>query len=508
MTDDPRDTRDGVWNILTNFNALTNRRRLIPYLDSESGNTGQSDDKIQNFCIALRTGTTYSLYGLGVVTGQAYARIFYKNLTTGAATDLDDSGWAETANNASASGAISPNCFFFYRQTGYIYFARNGSHIARYDPTGSGAIADTHQALTYTHVGQGTVHSKDDIAYIPWHNSAGSAGARSGIAKNDNGSWTNTALSLPDHYIPTSVAEYGNYLAISCSHVDGVSNSRVFLWDRDSTLETLSETIDWGDGSLMFIEEVDGVLIGASQAGGGALAFTGIPAATVRIKPRIIFRYLSVSSAIKFREILCESTSTYLNTCRLKRDNRLYFMLFTTYLGARREGVWSIGRNPGEEFTLIHERTPNNDTSLSSGTPIGFYIVGDYLFQSYTDGGVHGMSKSNDSTSYTATSIAETTIRDDGDASLEKELQGIAVMHEYLPTAGQIVIKYKKDEETSFTTIKTNTTDNSVATIATNIASGISLPKYREITFRIESTGGAVPTGLVYKSKPLTSRPF
>ena len=75
-------------------------------------------------------------------------------------------------------------------------------------------------------------------------------------------------------------------------------------------------------------------------------------------------------------------------------------------------------------------------------------------------------------------------------------------MTEPLPTAGQVVIKYRKDEDlnddTTWTTIFTNTTDNSISHDAVNI-SGEVLTQYKEIQFRIESTGGAVITGLKYK---------
>lgn len=111
------------------------------------------------------------------------------------------------------------------------------------------------------------------------------------------------------------------------------------------------------------------------------------------------------------------------------------------------------------------------------------------------------LSKTNSSASYTATSIYESKIFNFGDSSKKKRLIGITVMTEPLPTAGQVVLKYQVDENigtTIWTTIFTEATDNSISHSAINIeSSGVALPPiFKEISFRIESTGGAVITGL------------
>ena len=78
-------------------------------------------------------------------------------------------------------------------------------------------------------------------------------------------------------------------------------------------------------------------------------------------------------------------------------------------------------------------------------------------------------------------------------------------MTEAMPTAGQIVLSYKADGETSYTTIFTNTTDDDVYHEAVNIeSSGLTLPEFREISFRIASTGNVVVKGLKFRH---TERP-
>lgn len=224
IQNDPRSRVSAGARMVTNFDVLTNEHKMTPYRDSEDGDSGASTSQKQNFAIALRTGTTYSLYGLGVVSGTGKAEVLVKELSTGASTDLDDNGWGTPSANQSASGSTSFNLFVYYKKTGLIYGARAGTHIWAFSPTGT-AWADTSQALTYTNICQGLVHSKDDVLYIGYDNK---------IAKNDNGSWTTTALTLPSDLYVTSIAEHGNYLAIGCAPLSGTGHSRVFLWDRDS----------------------------------------------------------------------------------------------------------------------------------------------------------------------------------------------------------------------------------------------------------------------------------
>jgi len=75
-----------------------------------------------------------------------------------------------------------------------------------------------------------------------------------------------------------------------------------------------------------------------------------------------------------------------------------------------------------------------------------------------------------------------------------------------MPTAGQIVLKYRTKEDEAWTTIFTHTTDDSQYHESVNIeADGSLIPQFKELQFRIESTGGAVVTGLVIKYELIDS---
>ena len=494
MVNDPRDTRENTCRVVTNFDVLTNLHKMTPYYNSEDGDSAGTTTFKKNFCIAIRTGTIYKLYALGVQTASTTRAKVYTKDPLNTADDYSNNTWQEPTNAESLTNNTAFDLFVYYAKRDRIFGAENGARIWSFDPDSSSTWDDEGVALTYTTVRQGLVHSKDDILYIPYDNK---------IAKNDNNSWTTVALTLPTNYQIESICEYGNYLAIAASEINGLSgSSKVFLWDRDATLVTLSETIDWGDGILKIIDTIDGILVGISVLGGSTSILNN--------QDKLTFRYLSGSTAIKFAEFV-GSMGTIANSfprAKQVKDNRLYFMCAVTLNGTRREGVWSVGRSSTGEFSIVHERTPNNTTAMTTGTLWSFIFIGDYLFQAYDpSGSAHAISKTNDALSFTSNSaIYETKIFNLGDSSITKKLIGVTVTTEYLPSGTDYTLKYRINEETSWTTIFTDAVDNSISHSAINIeSSGATLPEYKEIQFQILSTG-AVITGFSFKSEVIDKR--
>lgn len=540
-------TNDFRDDAVTNFD-VSNAKKLSPYHDSENGDTNDSTDKLQNFLLALGAGTQYVLYGLGVVSGQDYAKLFTKNT-------FSDGTWTAATNGADdAIGgdlALNPNFFIYYKKAGLIFGARGSRYLFSYDPAAQVFSKTARDLTSFNNIAQGLVHSKDDVLYIPYDNN---------IATNNNGGWNNTALVLPKDYVITSICEYGNLLAIGCVNLNGAS-SRVFLWDRDSTLTTLNESVDWGSGQLKVLEEIDGQLIGISLDSYAIDGFGGTGTVT-RLNDVVTFRYLSGATAITFKK-LTGTTNTQLPIAKQKINSKLYFLMsivtganINLTNGTRREGVWSIGRiQEGAPFILVHERTPNNDTALgASGQLQRFFYVGDYLFITSTttsSTATYQTVKTNDASSWTASSLFETEEIDMGDISLNKKLLSVTVDTETLIKGAQVVVSYKKNEEIAWTTIFTNTTvtagsfvvgtkytivflgttdftligasSNTVGVefIATGVgtgtgagahhpirhtarnieSSGAQLPQFKKIQFQIKSTGGCEIIGISCKAE-------
>ena len=432
-------------------------------------------------------------WALGVVSGTTKPRIFVK-------TNTAAGGWAAASNTTDTDVGINENIFVAYPQT-VLWGARNGTQMWRYQ-TGTDTFTATGvNAITYTQMFQGLVHSKDNILYIPYYNDTGSF-----IAKCNDTTWNNTALTLPSSMIPISISEYGNYLAIACKQRNIQSGpSVVFLWDRDSSLTTLSESINWGPESLEMIEEIDGILIGVS-------VFANTSTEIITTRPRIVFKayaggapraqqFLEISltsSTVNGGELPTSNNTDGVAIDKQKINNRILFNLSCEINSVQYDAIWAIARLADGSLSVSIDRLMNNDTALTANAvePKGFFKFGDYMVVAFEDNGTYKANKTtNGAATYTAqTAFYETLIF--GEPFLKFKLNSVGVMTEPLPAAGQVVIKYKKDAETSFTTIFTHNTDDSLFHEAVNIeSSGAALPEFRELSLRIESTGGAVITG-------------
>lgn len=483
--------------IVTNFDIFTDPNRLIPYYHSEDGDANSSTSQKQNFDVGLWVpGGDYRVFGLGVVSSTTKAEINMKKMSIGGTNDFGDNGWLSPVGNASGSGATDFNLFRYYKKTGKFYGAKAGTTIWSFTPDGSTAFNDTEVSIAYTSMGQGIVHSKDDILYVPYDNK---------IATNNNGSWTVAALTISTKHMITSISEYQNYLAIACAPVNGVGNSVVLLWDRNSSLVTLSETIDWGAGIIKVIEEIEGSLVGIIydadiNQGRGNNFFR--------------FRYFDgTSEAKQFECVQAPSLAlitVFLSTFKQKVNNRVYFMAAAYMNGTLREGVFSIGKNSHGAFALAHERTPNNDTGVlsNSGSVLGFIIVGGFTFIAYKSGSsssTFALSKTDDQAAYGAggtiqTAIYESMKLDFNDATLKKSLEGVAVTFEPLPSGASVTLKYRQNGDTAWTTIFTESNLNEISHDSIGIDGGAKIVDFKEIQFQILSTGGAVITGLFAKA--------
>ena len=482
--------------MVKNFNAHDFSNKLVPLGSAVSGDADAATNKIQNFEIAKFGANDYRIFGLGV-TGTK-AKVFVAELGT-------DITWSALTNGvASAMTAVDFELFIYYAKTGRIYGAADGTTIWCVDPADAQSIDESdggdQYAITLATAYEnprtntdatkrpfigGLVHSKDDVLYI-FHDNI--------ISSNDgSGDWTDPALTLPTNKRITSICEYGNYLAIATKTVGEIGNSVVYLWDRDSSLATLTESIDWGEGNLQILEQIEGGLIGIS-----------ISATTATIlKSKITFRYYSGGVPIIFRQLVSEDIYLSNNLPRTKRkvNNCLYFSMKIKFGGTTQEGIWKVGKNiTTGQFTLSMDKGANNDTALTSGEIHGFHIIGDVTRIAYTDNGAVAMSAILFSAGYTANSTYESLIFNGDDSGKTKKLISVGVMTEPMVADGQIVLKYKKDADTSWTPIFTNTTNDDIYHESINIeSSGATLPQFREIQFQILSTGNAVVTGLKFK---------
>ena len=166
------------------------------------------------------------------------------------------------------------------------------------------------------------------------------------------------------------------------------------------------------------------------------------------------------------------------------------------------EGIWSFGRkNSQYAYALSLDYIDENVTT--SGIE-SFGSAGNFFFIAHSADG--SVDKTNDSSVFTMTSILETQILNFGSNELDKRLDSFKVSFRKMAAGESIVVKYKVDGATTFTTIGTFDTDDALShTFLREEANSVDFKSGREFLFRIESTGGAEILSWVATATPLNN---
>ena len=481
-----RDIRESLSNsfgLTKHFDIFSKPKRLIPYVKTEADETvagTPKDGDIVKFIYAPLSAT-FRLFGYGENTSAVTLPAIYLH-----DADLTATGWTLAANGALTgvtNQGRNKDVFFHYKN--YLYGwndGTSGGKLWRFgDLTSSPTIAGGYQSINFTNVAQPVHHPADDIAYFFSDNN---------VHTLNNTSWTTNALVLPDNLKIVSATALGNYLAIGCSPLSALAEeSVIYLWDRDSSLTTISSKIQLGKGELKHIANLNGNLI-------AVIDFFMNNSQGLREGKMIVKRIIG-DQALTINEILTDSSSDagierIFNTLAVKED-KMYFPANIGFKGDTKLGIWVVDENGRITIDTVEE-----DLTGINKTFEGIYATGNVWWIAHSNDGSINRSDNNLVKSFT--SIYESQIFHNGDISQTKKLLGVTVMTEPLETDANVVLKYRKDEETAFTQIFTHTEDNSLRHSSVNIeSSGATLPVFKEIQFRIESTFGAVITGLKFK---------
>lgn len=503
IADDKYQGRTGECSVSKHFDVLTNPRRLQPLrgMTSHTSNT-----TIGN----LIAGNNGYLYGVGVDAS---------NPSNGKLWVMADYGavgaFAALSTNQLSGATVNYDLLVDWSGAGNvrtIHWASNNLLVAS-DPAG-GSSATT-QALTFTSIGQGFVHPKDKNLYIPYRTSSASYIALLQSNATPFGSLSTTAFTLPSQYRVYCLTNYGDYLAIpatSISAVSDVNSSVVYLCNRDTSLTTFSEVIPWGAGQLKVINNLGGALIGVSEVGSDTVqAGTTQDYNAIQIK---VYNGGSEPTLVKelkaFHLAGTNRPSVSINPrVNFIYQNRLYFSVNIKPNDSVQDaiyGLFSVGRNKlTGEWTVTVERMATN-TGTETGV-IAAIIVGDYVEMVHTAEGTltKTINGQTSDTTYAATSFYETVINPDMpdiDKVLPKQIEAIGAYFLPLPTSATVTLKYRVDStggSSDWVTVGTQTTAGSTSLEMPKTASSGEFNSGKNIELRVESTGGAVITGLAYK---------
>ncbi len=477
ISDDPREENAMKFQVAKHFDVFSQPNRLIPYrsleADTNDGSTatGMKQYYVRDF---LYHSASAKLYGLGQ-NGSGQTKIVYK-------ADATTGNWT-LPSSSEGNGAVQNGCLVEYKD--YLWGFQGTTQIWRWGLlSGTPAIANSQSTVgaTITSVANGLVFN--DYLYLPYNNKIWRA--------TDASTYSDAYLTLPTNFKITSLTAFGRYIAIACSPVSIYNGtSKVFLWDGTST--EVQEAIDWGEGELRILETIEGVLVGVTDR--------YLNNATGAGRGSMIVQVYAGGSPQVYKEVFTQAlTGKSIPLQKAVKNNRLFWAtkIMTNSLGTEyNEGIWSFGRkNVNYPFSLSLDII---DESVDSDGIQAFGTAANYFFIAHSNDG--SIDKTNDSATYTYTSIYESQIFNFGDPSVTKKLSGVSLYTAPIPTGGSVTLKYKQDADTSYTTIGTMSTVGDLSHDFMCIEStGADFETGKEFTFRIESTGGVEITGLKIKA--------
>ena len=249
ISDDPRKSSINEFQLTKHFDIFSAPKRLIPYrsLEADTETSVSTTDLKQYFVrdFLYPTGSG-KLYGLGQ-TGAGLTKILQKTLA--------ESGLWTTPATSEGNGAVQNGCFVEYKD--YAWGFQGTTQVFRWGVlSGTPSITNSQGTVgTITSVAQGLI-AKDDNLYLPYNNKLARVNASSTV--------TDAVLTLPTQFKITSICNFGNYLAIACAPISTFAgNSKVFLWNLTSS--DAQEAIDWGEGELRILENIEGFLVGITD---------------------------------------------------------------------------------------------------------------------------------------------------------------------------------------------------------------------------------------------------
>lgn len=494
LSDDSREpiSQRNAASLIKHFDCFSHPFALTPYRSTEadhadaSGATGAKQYDIYH----PQLSSAGLLWGLGK-NASGYPKVLRKADPTTGNWLASDGSAASTAIGEGNAARIT-GCFIEW--AGAFWFFQGTNQLAKVTIS-SGTITNSVITVgsTIATVSQG-VYGMDGNLYLFYNNKV--------VKVNSSGTATdNVAMPIPSDMRITSADNSGKYLAIGCAFGTSATaipfgRSKAFLWDFVDTA-TPADVIDFGEGALNILGNVEGILVGVSDKGlSSALGMTR--------GSMVVYVWDGGAQAKVYKEIVANQIVTLGRFIRDKvvKGNKLYWVASVPF-GASTStestfhlGVWSFGRkNIGSEYALSLDYIIDAVIDTSNFKINSFGAAGEYWFINHSADG--SIAKTDDTATYSETSIYETQVWSPKGSHKAYTLKNVIVNCEKLPAGASFTTKYKKDGATSFTTIETESTDDVLYHESVKDSNGnMPITQFREIILRVESLGGAVITDI------------
>jgi len=468
-----------------NFDCLTDPHLLSPYADQtlETTFTGSINDyAITDIDSILYAGAT-TLVALGRESSvSSKPSFFVKN----SSTDIT----APWVQKATGLNVVVQGSLVVYKGFAYC-LGDNGTQInlQKYDSNVTVSTIGTCGGYS-SPIGRPFVHPEDNVLYI---------GVGNIVSRYDGTTFSATSFTLPDNKIIVSLTNYGAYLAIGCRPKNGLGSSTVYLWGRDTSLNTVQQSLDLGPTQLNFCENIGNILYMVSSLNNVG----SYP--TVYDNRLIIKGYVGGAVTTLKTYILGSNLGTALNLVHTKRNDKIYFGF------SNDTAVYVFGKNRDGDYFMTHDRGFN--TSMQGLNNVS--LVGDSVFISYNTASTNyylSRTLSNtapDVRTYNYVTTFTSTINQNmalEDRYRNKQLDAVGVAFSAGAT-GTVTLKVSVDGGAQTTLISTtgSATAPEISVEASNDTSNNPLPVGYEYTFTVESTGNAKIKEIRYRYSTLDS---
>lgn len=297
---------------------------------------------------------------------------------------------------------------------------------------------------------------------------------------------TNSAFDA--YPLVKGIEDYNGYIAIAGDYKAG-DKSYMQLWDRAGTQAI--QNVNIGAGEAQVLGNLKGTLF--------TVVNNFIDNDNKSIKTQSMdVRVYTGGNEVKTTHRIDVPTSMqgyYTNAwdkpvSQLKgyiKNAVLFYAKITNDESGYTEGLWALGKN---EITDALGLSLMYDTS-SLGHVYNMATVGNQVILFHDSNKVSRLSVTP---TYTRTSEIRTRIFNDGNSQRDKELSGVEIMHETL-TGNQTIKVYKKNEtDTDWVYLFESTASNQESVMSKEMTvdeNGDAFGNFKEIEFKIESTGGS-----------------
>lgn len=465
IADSLRENSANKFGLAKNFDIFKDANRLIPFrnfIDADANNT-LKDYLVQDFLYT----TNSRLYFFGRKPTTNLTKIFRK-------TDVTSATIATVSTEG--DGVFIQGSPVEYKS--YIWGFQGSNEVWKLSLDGTtltqsaGTVSGSFSVNSVVPRG---VIAADDNLYMAYSNSI--------VRVDSTGTVTDGVLTIPSNLTITSLENYGNYLAIAATG-GSLKDSFVYLWDLVS--DDVTETINWGKGDLKVLSNIDGYLVGVSNKLGDSPL--GLSSGSLLIKafdgsrPQIIKEVFAIGGLIT------------LTNYKVTNNNVLYFYSKIAREGSTyNEGLWAFGRKNSQDAFALNLAL--SDSVMSSF--VGFYGFGNYFIYGHNSGDVR---QTNYQETYTEPAVYESQELYD-ESGKDMSIKSLKVCFDLMPSGGQLVGKFRKNGETSWTTLFTHTTASSL-----NKEYAFTVPancSYFQV--RVESTGGLIPKMIIINYETLNS---